>query len=183
MRVIETAHRRDDPPVAEPDHDLGANGDATRDPLDNPDDGRRLAARGHEVDDTNPPLARLPLRLEHQRSVSIPALRLALLRRRDDPATVLAVTQQRCESGVGVETRDTAPVDRALAVDERRRLQVGQERVILDPSPHGLISAPAMYSARRWMLGFALLILLLLISFSLKGGSGAFTLLRDVSFA
>jgi hypothetical protein len=145
MRVIETAYRRDDPPVAEPDHDLGANGDATRDPFDNPDDGRRLAARGHEVDDTHPTLARLPLRLEHQRSVSIPALRLAPLRRRDDPAAVLAVTQQRCESGVGVETRETAPVDRALAMDERRRLQVGQERVILDPSPHGFDAIPSAH--------------------------------------
>jgi hypothetical protein len=134
--IIERAQRRYDPPVAEPDHQLGANGDATRDSFDDPHDLRRLAARGHKVDDADLPLARLPLGLEHERSFAIAAPRLALLRRGDEPATVCAVAEQRREAGVGVKTREAAPVDGPLAVDERRRLQVGKKRVILDQPCH-----------------------------------------------
>jgi hypothetical protein len=46
------------------------------------------------------------------------------------------VAEQRREAGVGVKTRESAPVDGPLAVDERRRLQVGKKRVILDQPCH-----------------------------------------------
>ena len=46
---------------------------------------------------------------------------------------MLGRPEERREAGAGVEAREAAPVDRAVAADERRRLQVADERVVLDP--------------------------------------------------
>jgi hypothetical protein len=56
--------------------------------------------------------------------------------RRDDPAAVLAPAEQRGEARVGIKTREAAPIDRTLTVNERRRLQIGQQRVILNLRVH-----------------------------------------------
>src|SRR5262249_42158653 len=53
-------------------------------------------------------------------------------RRREEPTTGVRPAQQRGEAGSGVEAWEAEPVDRAAALDERRRLQVAQERVVLD---------------------------------------------------
>ena len=46
---------------------------------------------------------------------------------------MLGLAEQRGEAGAGVEAREAAPVDRPVAADERRRLQIAEERVVLDP--------------------------------------------------
>ena len=45
---------------------------------------------------------------------------------------MLGFAQKRGETGAGVESRETAPVDRAATMDQHRRLQVTKERVVFD---------------------------------------------------
>ena len=54
------------------------------------------------------------------------------------------VAEQRGEARARVEAREAEPVDRAAALDERRRLQVADQRVVLDPRHQRLsISRPS----------------------------------------
>ena len=46
---------------------------------------------------------------------------------------LLLVAEQRGEARAGVEAREAEPVDRAVAADERRGLQVADQAVVLDP--------------------------------------------------
>ena len=52
---------------------------------------------------------------------------------REQPASVVGLAEQRGEAGARVEPREAAPVDRPRPADERRRLQVAEQRVVLDP--------------------------------------------------
>ena len=45
------------------------------------------------------------------------------------------ISKQSREAGTGVEAGEATPVDRSRPTDERHRLQVSDERVILDPPP------------------------------------------------
>ena len=79
------------------------------------------------------PRVGLPLGLEHERVRPVaPAGLPGIGPRRDDPAAVVGVPEQRREAGAGVEARKARPVDRAVAPDERCRLQVADEAVVLD---------------------------------------------------
>ena len=83
-----------------------------------------LAARRHEVDDADDAVVGRPRRLEDERVVAVAPLRSP--RRvvgREQPAAVLGRAEERGEAGAGVEAREAEPVDRAVAADERRRLQ------------------------------------------------------------
>ena len=72
--------------------------------------------------------------LVHERVLSVPALDpLDLAARREQPAAVLLVPEQRGEAGARVEAREAEPVDRAVPPDERRGLQVADQAVVLDP--------------------------------------------------
>src|SRR5262249_39200854 len=135
IRVGDRAKPRDDPPVAASTYELRANRDATRDSLHNANDRRCIPARRHEVDHTDLPLPCLPFGLKDERPRVIVAPRLGNRIRSNDPAALLAIPEQCGKTGVGVESRETAPVDRTPAMDERRRLQVRQQRVILDQWP------------------------------------------------
>src|SRR5581483_12137337 len=99
--------------------------------LDDADDVGRLPARRHEVEHADGALVRLPGRLEDERVVEIPAADRAALGRREQPASVLRAAEERGEAGAGVEAREAEPVDRAAALDERRGLQIAEERVVL----------------------------------------------------
>ena len=52
---------------------------------------------------------------------------------REPPPTMLRHAEQRREAGGGIEAGQAAPVDRAVAADERRRLQIAEQRVVFDP--------------------------------------------------
>src|SRR4029453_17882911 len=49
---------------------------------------------------------------------------------------------ERGEAGVGVESRETAPVHRPAAVNECRRLHIGEERIIFDHSRRAHSASP-----------------------------------------
>jgi len=105
---------------------------------------RGLTARRHEVDERGGAIAGRELGLEDQRVVAIaprdPRLRVD---GRDLPASVLGRAEQRGEAGAAVEARPAQPVDRAVAADQRRRLAVANERVILDRGCHGRVYGAA----------------------------------------
>ncbi len=50
----------------------------------------------------------------------------------DAPASVLGASKERRETGRGVEPRPAEPVDRSVAIDQRRGLTVANERVVFD---------------------------------------------------
>ena len=54
----------------------------------------------------------------------------------DQPAAVVLVAQEGRETGVGVEPRETQPVDRAGTAHERRRVRVADEGVLLQWERH-----------------------------------------------
>jgi hypothetical protein len=93
-RIVETAQRGYDPPIAEAGQQLGANPDSACQTFHDPDDCWCLATGGHGVDHTNPPGRHVPLRLEHERSIAITAGRLPRSLGGHQPAAVLAVTEQ-----------------------------------------------------------------------------------------
>ena len=149
------AHPRDDAAVVEADRQLRSEANAALHALDDAHDVGRLPARRHEVEDTRDrTVVRLPDRLEDERVVEIAARARRRRRRREEPAAAVRAAEERGEAGPGVETREAQPVDRAAAVDERSRLQVAQECVILDARAHVSGSrspgrVPASASGRR----------------------------------
>ena len=48
---------------------------------------------------------------------------------------MLRISEQSREAGTRVEAGEATPVDRSRPTDERRRLQIPDERVVLDPPP------------------------------------------------
>ena len=51
---------------------------------------------------------------------------------------MLGTAEQRREARAGVDPRDAPPVDRARVVDERHRLRVADDRVVLDARGHAM---------------------------------------------
>src|SRR5262249_14537419 len=86
--------------------------------------------------DSDPSLARLPVGLEHERGVAVAARRLAVTMWGNAPKPMVGAAKQRGETSIGIEPRKATPVDRAVAVDQRRRLQIGEKSVVLDTATH-----------------------------------------------
>jgi hypothetical protein len=149
--TVDAVDPRNGEAVVEADDQLRPNRHAAVDAFDDPDDvGRGLAWR-HEVDRADSPFRRLEGRLEDERVVSVAALvTLDLAGGREVPAPVLAVADERREARGGVETRKAAPVDGAGAVDERCRLKVAEQRVVLDP-PHVAAALQTEPARRRYV--------------------------------
>ena len=129
--VIDAPHPRDDVPVVEADDELRAHLHAAPDALDDAHDVRRTVARRHEVVDAHGAVVVLPRRLEDEGVTAVSTRRRAAGRRREQPAAVLGVTEQRGEAGAGVEAGEAEPVDRTAAFDEGGGLQVADHRVVL----------------------------------------------------
>src|SRR6185437_14382351 len=72
----------------------------------------------------------LPDRLEHESLPTVAARRRTAGGRREQPAAVVGVAEQRREAGAGVEAWEAQPVDRAAPLDERGGLQVADEGVV-----------------------------------------------------
>src|SRR2546421_650808 len=90
LLVCALANPRDDSPVVEAHRQLRAEVDDTPDALDDAHDVRRLAARGHKVEDARrAAVLGLPRRLENERVVQIPARARRRRRRSEEPAAVL----------------------------------------------------------------------------------------------
>src|SRR4029079_13125616 len=130
LLVRALAHPGDDAPVVEPDRQLRAKVDAALDALDDADDVRLLAARWHEVEHARDRAAlRLPGRLEDERVVEVAAGARRGRGRGEQPAAAVRAAEQRGEAGAGVEAGEAEPVDGAASVDERRGLEVAEQRV------------------------------------------------------
>ena len=131
--ALEVAHPGDDVAVAEPQPQLAAHGDLSRDALDDADDVGGLVTFRHEVDDPDGPVRPGPLRLEHHRVAAVATARAgaAGLRRQPPVAVVLGAEQGR-EHCFRVEPREAQPVDRPVAADQAGGQPVGDERVVLD---------------------------------------------------
>src|SRR5438094_84191 len=56
--------------------------------------------------------------------------------RREQPASVLLVAEERGEARAGIEAREAQPVDGPVAADEGGGLGVADERVVLDATGH-----------------------------------------------
>ena len=128
---------RHDRAVVEADRQVHIDRDASFDALDDSDDVRRLAARRHEVDQANRPVGRVELGLEDHRGTPVPPPGVCDLRLgAERPVAVLRVAEQLCEARPRVETGEARPVDRPVSRDERGRLQVADQAVVLDPLSH-----------------------------------------------
>ena len=96
-----------------------------------------LIALGHGIYDPDDARRRLELRLQHQRLVPVTAAdRHDRPTRRDLPATVVLVAEDRGEAGSGVEPGQAEPVDRAVPADQRRGVLVTDDGVVLDRQRH-----------------------------------------------
>src|SRR5205807_10398497 len=123
--------------------EVHARRDVSPAPFDDPDDVDRLVADRHEVDDLYRALGCIELGLEHERAIAVsPTRRTASDSRRDLPASVVLLSQERGETRAAVEPRRTQPVDRAVVADERGGLRVADHGVLLDSRSHFWVSAP-----------------------------------------
>ncbi len=132
--VVDAPHPGDDLPVVEADHELRAHPHLAVEALDDPDDVRRLAARRHEVDRAHAPLVRLVDRLQDQRVVPVAARRARTApagarSQRPCSGSPSSAAKQAPESKRGKQHQSIDPA----RLDERRRLQVADQRVVLDP--------------------------------------------------
>src|SRR5205085_8236849 len=100
----------DDAAVVEAHNELGPQLDGSANTFDDADDVGRDAARRHEVEHADRAVRALPRRLEDERvlEVALGAER-AGVRRREQPAAVVRVAEQRGEARAGVEARETEP--------------------------------------------------------------------------
>ena len=103
-------------------------------------------SRRHEVDDRHGAGVGDVLGLEHQRVGAVVARAGGRPRGGELPAPVLGPTQQGGERGTRVDPRGAPPVDRPALLDERHRLGVADQGVVLDPSA-GMARPPG---AGRW---------------------------------
>src|SRR5439155_23842400 len=123
-------------------------------PLHDPYDVRGLAPWRHELDHPHGALVCLEYRLEDERVAPIAAAGPSHYHgRRQEPAAVIRLTQQRGKAGTGVEAGEAAPVDGPLSADKRRRLEVADQRIVLDSrhsaNPRSLHSCAARTLGRR----------------------------------
>ena len=134
--------------VVEPEPEHAVHRHRAGDALDDPHDVRRLVTWRHAVDHPDGAVRGLPERLQHERVAPVLPVRAgAAGGRREQPVPVLVVAEQRGEAGRRVEVRQAQPVDRPVPADQRRRVQVAQQRIVLDPATHHVFVPSA--AARR----------------------------------
>ena len=102
--------------------------------FDDAHDARRpVAAPRHEVDHPDLAVLGLELGLEDQAARPVAAgPETPLPARREQPAPVLLVAQERRQAGGRIEAGQAEPVDRAVAPDQRRRPHVTDQRIVLE---------------------------------------------------
>src|SRR5579862_4435137 len=132
--MIDPAHPRHDLAEIKTDDKLRAHPDFALETLHDPHDVRLGASRRHELDRTHTALVRLEDRLQHERVMPIPPRRAAHPSRgTEQPPSMLGSAQKRREASAGIKPRKAAPVDRPHSTDQRRRVQIAKQRIVLDP--------------------------------------------------
>ena len=166
--AVHPPHPRQDLAVAEPHPQIALHVHVPVHAFDDPGQHRGPAvAWGHEVDQPHRSRRGPPLGLQDERVTLIPARHPGLprrpgprtvrggqraapiglgARRCDTPVAVALGAQQAGETRGRVEPGQAQPVDRAIPADQRRRLHVADERVVLDQSRH---RCPPAHGRRR----------------------------------
>ena len=131
--IVEPRDPGDDRAIAEPEHELRAHRDAATRSVEHANHVRAGSAHGHEVDERHGALVAFELRFQNQRirPVSPRDARVAVARG-DAPVSMVLAAEQRGETSIGIEPRPAQPIDRTIAGDERGRLAVADQRIILD---------------------------------------------------
>jgi len=89
---------------------------------------------GQEVDHPHRAPFGLVHGLQHERVVPVATRRRAHVDRGcEEPPAVVRRSEERGEARTRVEPREATPVDRSAAAHDGRRLQVPDQRVVLDP--------------------------------------------------
>jgi hypothetical protein len=129
--------------VVGPDAQVHPHRHPSAQPLDDAHQARRPAGSPrHEVDQADGAVGGLELGLEHQRPRAVAAAGLAHLARGcHAPVSVPLVAEQRGEARGRIEARQAEPVDRSVPADQRRRLHVADQAIVLDEHPPTILSA------------------------------------------
>ena len=123
--------------IAEAHHKFGLELDRALLADDEPHEVRMLLARIHEVDHRGGAGIGLEPRLEDERVRAVAPGHLRLrIGRRDQPAAIIVVAENRRETSSGVEARQAKPVDRTVASNERCGLAVADQSIIFDGEDH-----------------------------------------------
>ena len=70
----------------------------------------------------------------------IPTLRAPnVTRGREEPAPVFGRSEQRGEARARIDAWDAPPIDGSGTVDERNRLEIADDRVVLDECRHAFL--------------------------------------------
>src|SRR5262245_13338959 len=115
-----------------------------------------LAAQGHEVDqdDRTAAVGGGEFGFENERVAPIPAraphVRLRTCGWRDPPMAVVRTPQQRRKTCLRVEAGPAQPVDGAVLGDERGRLAVTDQRIVLDAARHDGQTSRGRRPRCRW---------------------------------
>ena len=126
--------------VVEADHQVLREFDCAADPANAPNDVGVSVADGHQVNDLRHACRCDPACDEREGAVDIGPGRLARLRtRRKLPAAVILGAEQGTEHRRRVETRETQPVDAAIAADERSGATITDQGIILDAKSHDAV--------------------------------------------
>jgi RNA polymerase sigma-70 factor (ECF subfamily) len=135
--VGHAADPRDDAAEVEAQDQLHPHRDAALQAARDADHVGRLVADRHRVDHLEHAAVGVEVGLQHQRVVAVAALdALHLAGGREQPAAVRRIAEQRGEAGGRVEPRQAQPVDRSVLADQRRRLRVADDGVVLDRERH-----------------------------------------------
>ena len=152
---------RHDRPVVRAQRELHPHRNPAPQALDDPHQTRRaLTSPRHEVDHADGAVRGLELGLEHERPGPVATRgRAHLAGRREQPAPMPLVPQQGREARRGVKARQAQPVDRSVAADQRRGLQVADEAVVLErhrlPSRSALRDLELMIGCERHVVSHA----------------------------
>src|SRR5262245_44190210 len=128
-------------PVAEPRLENHLQRKLSFQALDNADDVASLRAGRHEVDDAEFPTIALDISFENECVPSVPLLVLAHSRRRpNSPPAVLVPPKERRHARIGVETRQTQPIDIRIARNQCGALHITNKAVVFDSRSHRYFS-------------------------------------------
>src|SRR5262249_56295653 len=104
------------------------------------DETRTCASQRHEITKRRHAGFGLEPRLQDEGASSILAADACLGSRRNEPASMLGCPQQRRKAGARIKSRPTQPIDRAVTPDERGRLAIANDGIVLYRQGHDVQS-------------------------------------------
>ena len=118
--------------VVEPQREVAAQTHAAVQALDLAHDHRGIGSHRHEIGQANVIRVVFELSVEHQRIAAVSARLGGRYTGCDPPETIRLGSEQRRETGIAVEARQTEPVDRPARRYQRAGAAVADHRVIFN---------------------------------------------------